>query len=80
MASIKHFSKSTPQGTATIVWATIGKALEGKGAKYVEDCAEGNLVVGDNVLTCGYAPFVSDEEAGKTLWKVSCEMVGVKDE
>jgi hypothetical protein len=58
--------------------------LEGKGAKYLEDCEEGHPEVEDNINTCGYvgwyAPFAFDEEAEKTLWKVSCEMVGVKDE
>jgi len=29
--------KTIPQGAATTVWAAIGKDLEGKGGKYLED-------------------------------------------
>jgi NAD(P)-dependent dehydrogenase (short-subunit alcohol dehydrogenase family) len=84
MANIRDILKNTAQGAATTVWAAVGKDLEGKGAKYLEDCVEGHAEVEDNVNTGGYvggyATFAFDEEAEKRLWKLSCEMVGVKDE
>jgi NAD(P)-dependent dehydrogenase (short-subunit alcohol dehydrogenase family) len=88
MAGIKDILKNTAQGAATTVWAAIGKDLEGKGAKCLEDCEEGHPEVKDSINTggyvggyvSGYATFAFDEEAEKRLWKLSCEMVGVKDE
>jgi hypothetical protein len=81
--------------TRGIQWAAVAKVLEGKGAKYVEDCREGHpfslpkSVDGKPldgeaqrnwlILNGGYFPHAFDEEAEKRLWEVSCEMVGVRD-
>ena len=50
MANIKDILKNTAQGTATTVWAAVGKDSEGKGAKYLEYCEDGHPEVEDNVI------------------------------
>jgi hypothetical protein len=70
-AGIKNILKNTTQGAANTVCAAIGKDLEGKGVKYLEDCEEDHPEAEDNVNTGGYvggyAPFAFDEEAEKRL-------------
>ena len=38
--ALQKTMKSHEQGAATTVWAAIGKEWEGKGGKYLNDCAE----------------------------------------
>ncbi len=76
--------KSAEQGAATTVWGAVGKELEGKGGKYLEDCdfaGEAPPFTGapEELGWPGYAAYAFDEEKEKKLWKVSCEMVGVSD-
>lgn len=77
--------KSTEQGAATTVWAALDKELEGKGGKYVENCAIAGAAPAPTGSPAdmgfpGYAAWAYDEEKQKKLWKISCEMVGVKDD
>ena len=80
LPEVKQVLKTQPQGAATQVWASVGKVWEGIGGKYLEDCREGVEVEEVSLFAGGYMPFAFDEEAEKKLWKVSCEMVCVKDE
>ncbi|KAJ4988759.1 oxidoreductase [Stagonosporopsis vannaccii] len=78
--------KSPEQGAATTVWGVVATELEGKGAKYLEDCAVAALApapTGDPTADMGapgYAAWAFDEAKEKALWKISCEMVRVHDE
>ncbi|KAH7075503.1 hypothetical protein BKA63DRAFT_299193 [Paraphoma chrysanthemicola] len=73
--------KSAEQGAATSVWAAVAKELEGKGGKYLEDCAVAGPAAEDgNLGLPGYASWAYDEEKEGRLWEVSCEMVGVDKE
>jgi NAD(P)-dependent dehydrogenase (short-subunit alcohol dehydrogenase family) len=73
--------KSLEQGAATSVWAAVGTELEGKGGKYLEDCAVAVPAVDNgNYGLPGYASWAYDEEKEARLWKVSCEMVGIEAE
>ena len=38
---VKRNLMSPEQGTATTVWAAVGRDLEGKGGKYLERCGVG---------------------------------------
>ena len=92
---LKSALKTTAQGAATTVWASVGKAWEGVGGKYLEDCREGKEFAllealggkpldGETernwlILNGGYFPHAFDEESEKKLWSVSCEMVGVSE-
>jgi NAD(P)-dependent dehydrogenase (short-subunit alcohol dehydrogenase family) len=79
----RAYLKSPEQGAATTVWAAIGKAFEGVGGKYLEDCmvsppappAE-NRTPRDR----GYETWAFNEENEDRLWRVSNELVGFKEE
>jgi hypothetical protein len=80
---IKNVLKGTSQGAAVTVWAAMTQVLEGRGALYLEACAVGQESAEEIKLNgaagiSGYASFAFDEERGKKLWAMSCEMVGVK--
>ncbi|KAJ2977762.1 hypothetical protein NQ176_g4186 [Zarea fungicola] len=72
--------KSPQQGAATTIWAATAKELENEGGKYLEDChiatawdpASGEL--GD-----GFAPWAYDSVKEEKLWKVSLDLVGLKE-
>jgi len=75
--------KSPEQGAATTVWAALSDHFEGteNAGRYLADVGEatpatGNDAMGDPI----YAPHAYDEQAEKTLWKVSCEVAGVADD
>ncbi|KAL8929134.1 MAG: hypothetical protein Q9172_000569 [Xanthocarpia lactea] len=74
----KNFCKSPAQGAATSVYAALSKEWEGRGGRYLEDCAESPPVgpSGDSTAV-GYASHAYDEEAARKLWADSCQMVGV---
>ncbi|KAF4542454.1 Short-chain dehydrogenase [Lasiodiplodia theobromae] len=73
---------SPAQGAATQVWAAIGKAWEGRGGKYLEDVQlqEKQAAMSGNMAEKGYAPWAFDEESEEKCWKISKEMVGLKED
>ncbi|KAF2446754.1 short-chain dehydrogenase [Karstenula rhodostoma CBS 690.94] len=71
--------KSPEQGAATQVWAAVGKELEGIGGAYLEDCHVAEQAVEGNPHF-GYTKAAYDEVSEKKLWKISCEMVGAKED
>ena len=74
---LKKSMKSPEQGAATTVWAAIGREWEGKGGKYLNDCAiAGTPQEGE--VNLGYAPYAYDAEASKRLWEVSMQLVGLQ--
>ncbi|KAF2470678.1 NAD(P)-binding protein [Lindgomyces ingoldianus] len=78
--AVQEYMKSTEQGAATTIWAALDKELEGKGGLYLEDCQVSQPVKpGYSLLDTGYESYVYDEEKEGRLWKVSNELVGVKE-
>ncbi|KAL8715448.1 MAG: hypothetical protein Q9220_000782 [cf. Caloplaca sp. 1 TL-2023] len=78
---VKNYMKSQEQGASTSVYAALSKEWEGKGGKYLEDCAESPQVGPFGSATAvGYAPHAYNEKAEKQLWADSCKMVGVEDD
>ncbi|KAL8951805.1 MAG: hypothetical protein Q9222_002254 [Ikaeria aurantiellina] len=78
---VKNYMKSQEQGASTSVYAALSKEWEGKGGKYLEDCAESPPVGPFGSATAaGYAPHAYNEKAEKQLWADSCKMVGVQDD
>lgn len=75
---VRNYMKSPAQGAATTVYAAVSKEWEGRGGRYLEDCAEAE----ENVRGAmeGYASWAYDEEGEKRLWRDSCAMVGVEDD
>ncbi|KAF2115618.1 short-chain dehydrogenase [Lophiotrema nucula] len=73
--------KSPEQGAATTIFAALDKDLSGKGGLYLEDCGISEPVKeGYSLLDQGYESWAYDEAKEKKLWKVSLELVGLKDE
>ncbi|KAL8689679.1 MAG: hypothetical protein Q9218_004709 [Villophora microphyllina] len=78
---VKNSMKSPEQGAATSVYAALSKDWEGRGGRYLEDCAEAPPVVKRGGATAvGYATYAYDDEDARKLWEDSCEMVGVEDD
>lgn len=73
--------ETTEQGAATTVLAAVGKAFEGVGGIYLENCS----VVAmhdpekDLIYAPGYAKYAFDEQSEKRLWQISMDMVGLKE-
>ncbi|KAF2454635.1 short chain dehydrogenase [Lineolata rhizophorae] len=73
--------KTKEQGAATTLWAATGKVWEGKGGKYLENCAVAEPAANASAAAqLGYAPHAYDEKAENKLWEVSCKLVGVRDD
>lgn len=79
--AIRKFWKSPAQGAATSVYAALSQEWEGKGGRYLEDCAESPPGAPDGGPTSvGYSPHAYDEQAAKQVWTDSCKMVGVPED
>ncbi|WYZ39994.1 hypothetical protein EsH8_IV_000335 [Colletotrichum jinshuiense] len=75
--------KSTEQGAATSVFAALSKEWEGRGGRYLTDCAEvGPGAPGYNPMSSdlGYAPWAYDQDKAARLWVESCKMVAFEDD
>jgi len=62
------FSKTIPQGAATIVVAAVSPVLEGKGGVYVDHCQ----------ITPA-APYAADVETAKKLWELSAKQCRLEE-
>eukprot|EP00892_Ulva_mutabilis_P001559 jgi/Ulvmu1/11403/UM075_0065.1 len=72
---IKKLMKNTKQGAATTMWAAVGKEWEGKGGKYLDDCAVAGEAPEDaQMLDSGHSRWATDPEAAEKLWEVSLEL------
>eukprot|EP00892_Ulva_mutabilis_P001560 jgi/Ulvmu1/11404/UM075_0066.1 len=72
---IKKFMKNTEQGAATTMWAAVGKDWEGKGGKYLDNCAvPGEAPQDSQMMDPGYRTWAMDPEAAEKLWEVSLEL------
>lgn len=74
--------KSIEQGAATTVLTAVGKAFEGKGGIYLDDCQVALLhdPAKDKIYAPGYAAHAFDEEGEQKLWELSLRMIGSRDE
>ncbi|OOG00655.1 hypothetical protein ASPCADRAFT_38553 [Aspergillus carbonarius ITEM 5010] len=78
--TVARVLKSPAQGAATSIWAAVGSELEGKGGKYLADCAE--AVQGEydgHIGRTGVSYTSSPKEEGR-LWRDSLEMVGLRED
>ncbi|KAI1173252.1 short chain dehydrogenase [Nemania sp. FL0916] len=72
---IVAFCKSPEQGAATTVLAAVGKEWEGKGGKYLEDCAVAEIV--EEGTMKGAKPYVYDEEQENKLWALTLKTLNL---
>lgn len=75
-----NYTKSAEQGAATSVYAAVSKEWEGRGGKYLSNCAVQGPVKSGGTGDDGYAAWAYDEEKAARLWRESCAMVGVEDD
>lgn len=69
------------EGAATTVIAAVGKAWEGKGGKYLEECEEAKPGPDDgDFFGLGWVKQTYDEQSEARLWRDSLKLVGVKDD
>ncbi len=78
--TMSNFMKSPPQGAATTTYAALSKEWEGKGGKYLEDCAVAGLNTSSSGTSPGHAPHAYNEQGEKQLWADSLKLVGLKDD
>lgn len=84
-AEFQKAFKSAEQGAATTIWGAIAKELEGKGGRYLEDCAVAGPAPApteDSIVDMGapgFAAWAFDEAKAGALWSASCEMVDVDE-
>lgn len=67
--------KSTEQGAATSVWATVGDELDGVGGLYLEDCNQAVPWSQEHPWN-GVMPHALDLEAADRLWDLSVKTTG----
>lgn len=65
--------KTTEQGSATTIWAALGRELDGTGGLYLEDVAQ--AVVHEPGTHIGVQSWAIDPEAAKKLWLWSEAMI-----
>ena len=69
--------KTPAQGAATSVWAAVAPALEGVGGRYLENCAEAE-VMDPSTPYAGYLPYALDPAKADVLWEVSEQLTQVR--
>ncbi|KAL8705625.1 MAG: hypothetical protein Q9201_001262 [Fulgogasparrea decipioides] len=78
---VRNYMKSPEQGASTSVYAALSQEWEGKGGRYLEDCAEAPPAAPKGGATAvGHAPHAYNEKDARQLWADSCKMVGVPDD
>lgn len=81
-AMMKTF-KSPAQGAATTVWAAVSPHFDKaeNGGRYLSDVGEAEPITEQSEMGGPvYAQHAYNPEGEKALWKISCEVTGVKDE
>ncbi|KAG0647758.1 Short-chain aldehyde dehydrogenase [Hyphodiscus hymeniophilus] len=79
--SLEKVFKSPEQGAATTVWAATSKDLTGLGGKYLENCKVSRpWTEADGQWGEGTAAFAYDAEKEGKFWKMSLDLVGLKDD
>ena len=69
------FKKTSEQGTATILWAAVGRTWEGKGGKYLQDCSVAKPVDGVELVRGGHAEWTYASASEDRLWQLSMSQV-----
>lgn len=65
--------KSVEQGSATTIWAALGRELDGAGGLYLEDCNE--ALPSERGMRNGVKPWAQDPEAARRLWDWSAAAI-----
>lgn len=82
-ALLAQYEKNLEQGTATQVWASVAKELEGKGGLYLDDvqeAQEADDTEPPRYYLPGWKRWIWDEKMATRLWEDSLKMIGLLDE
>lgn len=78
---LAKWEKNVRQGTATQVWASVSKELEGKRGLYLDDVQVAQEAVdADQYCLTGWKVWIWDEKMAARLWDDSLGMVGLLGE
>ncbi|KAL2211732.1 NAD(P)-binding protein [Sarocladium strictum] len=72
-----NWLKSTEQGAATTILAAVSKEWEGRGGKYLENCAEAKSEPLIPAIM-GYKSYIYDTEKEARTWKLTLETLGLQ--
>lgn len=75
--AVLNFMKNTEQGASTTVVAAVSKEWEGRGGKYLEDCAEAPIATPESRWS-GVKKYAYDEEKENRLWELTLQMLGIE--
>jgi len=70
--------KTVEQGASTSVWAATSPDLAGLGGRYLEDCAEAEVIEGTPEFPRGVMPYAVDPALADQLWALSEAMIASK--
>lgn len=79
----KNELKSVPQGAATTIYAALSKEWEGRGGKYLNNCAVEPLIPAGKKWqegVTGHATWAYDEASASKLWHESIKLTGLSEE
>ncbi len=68
--------KSSSQGAATEIWASVSPQAEGITGQYLEDCALARHIPSDNFGAAGVIEEALDQHTAELLWDASEKIVG----
>ncbi|KAG5981531.1 hypothetical protein E4U55_002862 [Claviceps digitariae] len=79
---VRLLAMNNEQAAATTVWAAVGDVWEGKGGKYLANCAVSEVVreVTEILLVPLAAQHAFDQEGEEKLWRLSAKLVGMEEE
>ncbi|KAH8896224.1 putative short-chain dehydrogenase/reductase [Thozetella sp. PMI_491] len=80
---LTKYWKSPEQGAATTVWAAIGREWEGRGGKYLSNCAEAPLGPGepqDDPAGAWHVEHTYNQENELRLWKDTLNLLNLADD
>lgn len=67
--------KTVEQGASTSVWAATSPDLAGRGGRYLEDCAEAEVIEGVPEMPKGVMQYAVDPALAEQLWEISETMI-----
>lgn len=71
--------KSTEEGASTSTWAATAPSLTGRGGRYLEDCAEAEVLKERSEDFTGVMDYAVDVDGARRLWDLSLELLKLSE-
>ncbi|PYI03859.1 NAD(P)-binding protein [Aspergillus sclerotiicarbonarius CBS 121057] len=75
---VMTFIKNLEQGAATTVFAAVSRDWEGRGGRYLEDCAEASSSITPGMS--GVKSYAYDDGKEARLWELTLQILGINEE